>query len=429
MPALKTPDAMDATYAKVTRRILPVLFACYVFSYLDRVNVGFAKLTMLADLRFGEASYGLGAGVFFIGYFLFEIPSNVILHRVGARAWIARIMVTWGALSAAHAAVTTEAQFYALRFALGVAEAGFFPGVLLYLTYWYPSQRSSRAVALFMTAVPLTGVIGGPLSGWILEATDGLHGLAGWRWLFLLEALPAFVGALAVLGLLSNGIAQADWLTETEKTQLQRVVTAEQRHKPSQSLPDAFRRLDTWLLGAIYFALVVGLYGMSFWLPSIVRATGVTHPLHVGLLTAIPYAVATLVMIPASRRSDRLQERRWHVALPALLGAAGMGISVWAVHSTLWAVLSMSVATAGVMTALPVFWSLPSARLGGSAAAAGLALINSIGNLGGFVSPYLIGLLASATQSTAAGVLMMTGSLLLAGGLTLCLPRTQAIDA
>jgi len=416
------PHTDDATYRKVSWRIIPILFACYVFSYLDRVNVGFAKLTMTSDLGFSDAVYGLGAGIFFVGYFAFEIPSNVILHRVGARRWIARIMLTWGLLSAGTAFVTTVAQFYAVRLALGIAEAGFFPGVLLYLTYWYPSHRSSRAVAWFMTAVPITGVIGSPVSGWILRSTHGAYGLAGWQWLFLLEALPAVLGAVWVLRGLPNRMADAAWLHPKEHGRLARAVLEEQRHKPAHGFADAFRRIDTWLFGIIYFSLVVGLYGIGFWLPSIIHATGVNDPLGIGLLTAVPYAVATVVMIPASLRSDRTGERRWHVAVPALLGALGFAVSLLSSHSTLWAVVSMTIATSGVITALPIFWSLPSARLGGTAAAAGLAFINSVGNLGGFASPYLIGLLSATTHSTRAGVVMMMCALLLAAALTIGVP-------
>jgi MFS family permease len=425
MTRRKMPPTGEATYRKVSWRIIPILLACYIFSYLDRVNVGFAKLTMMSDLGFSDAVYGLGAGIFFIGYFAFEIPSNVILHRVGAKRWIARIMLTWGLLSAGTAFVTTAAQFYTARLALGIAEAGFFPGVLLYLTYWYPSQRSSRAVALFMTAVPLTGVIGSPLSGWILRSTQGAYGLLGWQWLFVLEALPAVVGTVLVLRALPNGIRDADWLDADEKVSLEHAVTSEQHLKPAHAFTDAFHRLDTWLFAVIYFSLVVGLYGISFWLPTIIHATGVNDSLRIGLLTAIPYAVATLVMIPASLRSDRTGERRGHVAIPALLGAAGFALSLLSSQSTLWAVISMTIATSGVITALPVFWSLPTERLGGTAAAAGLALINSIGNLGGFVSPYLIGLLSAMTHNTRAGVVMMTCALVLAAFLIGCVPSLR----
>jgi MFS family permease len=419
----------DKTYKKVTQRLLPFLLGCYVISYLDRVNVGFAKLQMMADLGFSDAVYGLGAGIFFIGYFIFEVPSNIILHKVGARPWIARIMLTWGILSAANAFVVTPSQFYLLRFLLGVAEAGFFPGVLLYLTYWFPMERCGRATALFMTAVPLTGVIGSPLSGWILESTDGWHGLAGWQWLFIMEAFPAIVACALVFVYLSNGIDQAGWLNEDEKTLLRSNVARDHQRKETHSLSGAFSQPVVWVFAAIYFSLVVGLYGVGFWLPTIIKATGVTHPIEIGLLTAIPYGVGALVMIPVSRRSDRLQERRWHVAGSAFAGGLGLLASVLVAHNTFLALAAMTVATAGIVTSLPLFWSLPYARLGGVAAAAGLALINSIGNLGGFVGPNILGLFSAATHHTEGGVMVLAASLFVGAVLTWALPHHERTAA
>lgn len=425
LTALK-PNDLSATYRKVTWRIVPLLLVCYVFSYLDRVNVGFAKLNMMEDLGFGDAVYGLGAGIFFLGYFLFEVPSNVLLHRVGARRGIARIMFTWGLLSAATAFVHTQTQFYLLRLALGIAEAGFFPGVLLYLTYWYPASRSSRATALFMTAIPLTGVIGGPISGWILQAANGWHGLAGWQWLFLLEAAPAALASFAVLGWLKDGHRDAAWLTVAERDALEAALHAEHGTKASASVSEAFRRPDVWLLAAIYFSLVIGLYGVGFWMPTLIRSTGIASPVEIGWLSAVPYAAAATVMIPVSRRSDRTQERRWHVALPSILGGIGFLLTLLGPNTTVWAVCSMTLATTGIITAIPVFWSLPSGRLAGVTAAAGLALINSFGNLGGFFGPWMIGVLADSRYGVRAGILLMAVSLLSAAVLTLSLraPRT-----
>lgn len=416
--------AADRIYARVTRRLLPFLLICYVISYLDRVNVGFAKLRMTTDLGFSDAVYGFGAGIFFIGYFIFEVPSNMVLHRVGARAWIARIMLTWGILSAATAFVVTPTQFYELRFLLGVAEAGFFPGVLLYLTYWFPSARVGRATALFMTAVPITGVLGSPLSGWILESLDGWQDLAGWQWLFILEAIPAIVASSLVFRSLPNGIDEAAWLTHEEKALLRSQVMRDAELKPTHSLRVAFGQPLIWVFSAIYFCLVVGLYGVSFWLPTIIKATGVVHPLQIGLLTAIPYGVGVLVMIPVSRRSDRTQERRGHVAASALAGGLGLLGSVWVANDTALSLMAMTIATAGIVTSLPLFWTLPYARLGGIAAAAGLALINSIGNLGGFVGPNLLGALSAATHNTHDGVMLLAVSLFIAFALTLALPNT-----
>jgi MFS family permease len=414
--------AADIVYARVTRRLLPFLLMCYVISYLDRVNVGFAKLRMTTDLGFSDAVYGFGAGIFFIGYFIFEVPSNMVLHRVGARSWIARIMLTWGLLSAATAWVVSPTQFYTVRFLLGVAEAGFFPGVLLYLTYWFPSARVGRATAIFMTAVPITGVLGSPMSGWILESLEGWHGLAGWQWLFILEAIPAILASTLTFRFLPNGIDEAAWLTREEKALLRSNITSDAKLKHTHTLRVAFGQPLLWLFAATYFCLVVGLYGVSFWLPTIIKSTGVVHPLEVGLLTAIPYGVGVLVMIPVSRRSDRLQERRWHVAASALAGGLGLLGSVLVAHNTVLSLIAMTIATAGIVTSLPLFWTLPYSRLGGIAAAAGLAMINSIGNLGGFVGPNLLGLLSSATHNTDSGVMLLAASLFTSAGLTMALP-------
>ncbi len=412
----------QATYAKVTWRLLPFLLVSYVVAYLDRVNVGFAKLQMMADLHFSDAVYGLGAGIFFIGYFLFEVPSNIILHRVGARVWIARIMLSWGVVSAATAFVTTPATFYALRLLLGVAEAGFFPGMLLYLTYWYPAQRRGAVTALLMTAVPLTGILGGPLSGWILQTASGWHGLAGWQWLFVIEAAPSLAIGAAALRLLDAGIDSAHWLSAAEKRLLHRNIAAETRTKRSYLLKDLFRMPMLWLMSAIYFSLVMGLYGISFWLPTIVKATGVSRPLDIGLLSAIPYLAAALCMVPAGRRSDRLLERRWHVAIPAVAGGVGLLLSTWVADDTLLAMAAMTLATAGIVTTLPLFWSLPTALLSGTAAAAGLAMINSIGNLAGFVSPYLVGIVTGPTHDTRLGMALLAGSMFIGALLTLAVP-------
>ena len=414
----------EATFSKVTWRLLPLLFLCYVASYLDRVNVGFAKLQMLQDLQFSETIYGLGAGIFFIGYFIFEIPSNIILHKVGARLWIARIMITWGIISGAMIFVTTPQMFYVMRFLLGVAEAGFFPGVILYLTYWYPSHRRGKITALFMTGIAISGVIGGPLSGWIMHSMPGVYGYSGWQWMFILEAIPSLVLGVVVIFYLKDSIRDARWLNEAEKRLLETQIQKDQEGKEPLTLAQMFANGKVWLGALIYFCFVMGLYGVSFWLPTIIKPTGVSVPLHIGLLTAIPYAVAAIAMIIIGRSADQLRERRWHVALPALLGCAGLLFSTAYDHNTLLAMASLTLATVGILTTLPLFWSLPTAFLGGTAAAAGIALINSFGNLAGFVSPYLVGWLKDATQSTNSGMYVLAGSLLLGGLLTLAVPAT-----
>ncbi|AMP00741.1 major Facilitator Superfamily protein [Collimonas arenae] len=419
------PSSFEAaTYAKVTWRLLPLLFLCYVASYLDRVNVGFAKLQMLNDLKFSETVYGLGAGIFFLGYFIFEIPSNMILHRVGARLWIARIMITWGIISGAMIFVDSPGTFYVMRFLLGVAEAGFFPGVILYLTYWYPAHRRGKMTALFMTGVPLSGVIGGPLSGWIMKAMPGVHGLAGWQWMFVLEAIPSLILGVIVIFYLQDRIRGAKWLSEEEKVLLETQVQAETNQKQEVSLGQMFANPKVWLMALIYFCFVMGLYGVSFWLPTIIKTTGVTDTFNIGLLTAIPYASAAIAMILIGHSADKRRERRWHVAIPALLGSIGLVMSTVYDHNTLLAMSALTLATIGIITVLPLFWSLPTAFLGGAAAAAGIALINSLGNLAGFVSPYLVGWLKDQTHSTNSGMFVLAASLLLGAMLTLSLsPR------
>lgn len=418
----------ERTYAKVTRRLIPLIFFCYILSYLDRVNIGFAKLQMLSDLQFSEAVYGLGAGIFFIGYFIFEIPSNLLLHKVGARRWIARIMISWGLISAAMMFVTTPTMFYVMRFLLGVAEAGFFPGVILYLTYWFPSDRRGRVSALFMTAIPISGVIGSPLSGWIMEAFAGMNGWAGWQWLFLLEGLPTVFVGIYVLFYLDDSIAKAKWLSPEEKELLSANIASDQQAASSHSFGDALKDPKIWILSAVYFGVIMGLYGISFWLPSLVKATGVQSATQIGLLTAIPYAAATIAMVLVSRSSDRYRERRYHFALPCVLGAVGLVLStVYASHTVL-ALAALSLACAGIMAGLPVFWSSPTAFLGGAAAAGGIALINSIGNLAGFASPYMVGFIKEATQSTDSGMYALSVCLVISAILIVTLVPARMVN-
>jgi D-galactonate transporter len=416
-------DFEEKTYSKVTWRLIPFLFLCYVFAYLDRVNVGFAKLQMLADLKFSETMYGLGAGIFFIGYFLFEVPSNIALHRFGARKWIARIMISWGVISAAMMFVTTPAMFYFLRFLLGVAEAGFFPGIILYLTYWYPSARRSKITALFMTGIPMAGVIGGPLSGWILNRFDKVNGMPGWQWLFLLEAIPSILGGIAVLCYLDDKIGAAKWLSTAQKSLLEQQIASDEKNIQVHSAAGAFRNGRVWVLCAGYFGIIMGLYGISFWLPTLVKASGVTDAFDVGMLTMIPYMVAAIVMVMVGRSADRLKERRWHVALPAIAGALGLVVSTFYGNNTALAVLTLTVATAGIFSALCQFWSIPPTFLGGAAAAAGIALINSVGNLAGFVSPYLVGWIKDATKSTDIGLYCVAISLVFAATIVMTMPK------
>lgn len=412
-----------ATYRLVTWRLMPLLFLCYVASYLDRVNVGFAKLQMLADLQFSETVYGLGAGIFFIGYFIFEIPSNVILHRVGARLWIARIMITWGVISGLMAFVTTPMQFYVMRFFLGVAEAGFFPGVILYITYWYPAARRGKITAIFMTAISISGVIGGPLSGWIMQAMPGIYGYSGWQWMFIIEAIPSLILGGVLIAYLPDRIVAAKWLTDAQKKLLADNIAREAQTKTTMRFSQVMTSSRVWFMAAIYFCFIMGLYGISFWLPTIIKSTGVVDPFKIGLLTMIPYAAAAVTMILVGRSADMRQERRWHVIIPALFGCVGLLLSIVFEHQTVLAMAALTLATMGILTTLPLFWSLPTAFLSGAAAAAGIALINSLGNLAGFVSPYAVGWLKDLTQSTDAGVLMLAGSLVVGAVLTYFVPK------
>ncbi|KAB2889523.1 MAG: MFS transporter, partial [Burkholderiaceae bacterium] len=377
-------------YGKVFWRLVPFLMLCYVVAYLDRVNVGFAKLQMAQDLGFSETVFGLGAGIFFLGYFLFEVPSNLLLHRVGARMWIARIMITWGILSGCFMFVETSTGFYILRFLLGVAEAGFYPGVILYLTYWYPAHRRARIIAVFMSAIPVAGILGNPLSGWIMDALHGVSSLEGWQWMFLIEAVPAVLVGIAVLLYLDNGIQQARWLTAEEKALLQREVETDraQGAQGPHSVSGVFRDARVWWMALIYFAFVMGQYALTFWMPTLVRATGVQGNFNIGLLSAVPFLCAIVAMNLFCRSADARRERRWYLIVPALMGAVGFTVAASYTQNTAVALAFLSLAAAGVLTCAPLFWSLPTAFLSGTAAAAGIAVINSVGNLAGFVSPY-----------------------------------------
>ena len=419
--------AEDACYRKVTWRLLPFLMLCYGLAYLDRVNIGFARLQMLADIGFSETVYGFGAGIFFIGYFLFEVPSNIILHRVGARLWIARIMITWGVISALMMFVRAPWQFYGLRFLLGLAEAGVYPGIVYYLTRWFPAARRARVVTLFMAAIPVSGIVGGPLSGWIMQSLAGVHGMSGWQWLFLLEALPAIAAGVAVLFLLDDGIDAATWLSDAEKRLLERNLAADRRHVAAHpSLRVLFADRRVWLMCGIYFCCVMGQYGVTFWLPALISAAGVSGTLAVGMLTAIPYGVTIVAMLLLGRSADRRRERRWHLAAPMALGALGLVASTLAGAHTGLAMAGLTLAAAGILSSAPLFWSLPTSFLTGLSAAAGIAAINSVGNLAGFVSPYMIGWLKDATQGTAAGTLVLAAILVLGAATVLRVPRSQA---
>ena len=413
----------ELTYRKVTMRIVPLLFICYLGAYLDRVNVGFAKLQMLHDLGFSETVFGFGAGIFFLGYVLFEVPSNIALHRVGARLWIARIMLTWGVISACMIFVRSPISFYILRFLLGVAEAGFIPGVLLYLTYWYPAKRRGRITALFLTAIPMSSIFGGPLSGWILKELSGARGLAGWQWLFVIEAIPSLVLGFVVLRFLDDRVGAVKWLSADEKRIVSDNIGLEELEKEGSSkLSQAFTNGHVWLLGLIYFCVASGIYIISFWLPTIIKGSGVSDPFEIGLLSAVPYIVAIVAMLAVNADGDRTRERRWHVIIPSLVTGLGLAVTAFSGSNTTLAMIGLVLAAAGASSAQSAFWTLPAAFLGGAAAAAGIALVNALGNIAGFASTFIVGWMSDLTHSTSASLYLFAGLAVVGGLLILRIP-------
>lgn len=412
-----------SAYRKIAFRLMPFLMLCYFCAYLDRVNVGFAKLQMMSDLQFSEAVYGLGAGIFFIGYFLCEVPSNIVLHKVGARRWIARIMITWGILSGCFAFVQTEWQFYALRFLLGVAEAGLAPGLLLYLTYWFPSYRRARMTVLWFIAIPISGMIGGPLSGLIMDRMSGVHGWFGWQWMFLIEAIPTVFVGLLVLAVLKDSVQDANWLTQDEKNLVKQELAQDNQHKEGHASVKEFiadKRL--WLLAGIYFCVVMGQYAITFWLPTLIRNSGISDNWHIGLLTSLPYMCAIVVMILAGRSGDHFQERRWHLIIPMCAGAIALTFATLFASNLTLSLICLCIAASGVLTASSLFWMLPTNFLGGVSAAAGIAAVNSFANLAGFCSPYLIGWVTTNTGSNAIGMFLITAVLIFGASLVLRVP-------
>jgi MFS family permease len=416
------------TYRKVDVRIVPFLFFCYILAYLDRVNVGFAKLQMLKDLSLSDAAFATGAGIFFIGYFFFEVPSNVLLKKFGARMWIARIMISWGIISACMIFVKGEWSFYAMRFLLGLAEAGFFPGVIYYLTLWYPSRLRSTRTAWFVAAIAVSGVVGNPISGWIMDVLSGAMKLAGWQWLFLSEGIPSILVGFLVIFYLDSSIAEAKWLTPEEKALLARNLEAEDKHKTEHKLVDAFTSGKVWVLCGIYFTLMIGLYGIAFWLPTIVKAFGLKGYLRVGLITAIPYGVAVIGMILLSNHSDKTGERRLHYVANVVVGAVGLVLSGVFASNPVLAIIFLSMGTLGVIGSMPLFWPLPSAFLAGTAAAAGIGIVNSVGNLGGYVGPN-IPIWAKHFSSDSSAALYIIAGILMVGALLtyFFIPRTLRV--
>lgn len=422
-PVAPGSPAHQALYRKLNWRLLPFLLLCYTFAYLDRVNIGFAKLAMQSDLGISDAVYGLGAGIFFLGYVLFEIPSNLLLPRIGARKTISRIMVLWGLTSAGMMFVHDETTFYAMRFLLGVFEAGFAPGMIFYLTYWYGQRRMAGVMAVVMLAGPIGGAFGSPLSAWLMTGLSGAHGLAGWQWMFVVEGLPCVLFGVLALKVLSDRPADAKWLTDDEK----RLLSAELHTTDAghHSFGQVVRDPRVYLLAFAYFTIICGIYAVSFWLPSIIKADGVTDTMQIGLYSMIPYVCAAIAMVVIGRRSDRRGERRFHSAVPALIGAIALAVATTANGNLAVSLVGMTIATSMIWAAYTVFWAIPSQYLKGDAAAGGIALINTIGLIGGFLSPTIIGAIHSATGSMAAGLLVMV-ALLVAGAAVLVANRLPA---
>lgn len=424
MPAMSDGSLKSkALYQKVIIKIIPYIFVCYLFNYLDRVNVGFAKLHMLDALGMSEAAYGLGAGIFFIGYLCFGLPSNLAIQRFGARRWIATIMILWGALSASLMFVKTAESFYVIRFFTGAAEAGFFPGLILYFTRWFPASVRGRVMALFMSAIPLSGVLGGPLSGWILDvfSTHPIAGLEAWQWLFLIEGIPTIFLGVGIFFVLDDRIEDAKWLTQKEKDILL-LELAEDEIKNSTVKSDGITAVlkskTVWLLGLIYFSFQGGVYAISFWLPTVVKSGNWGNMLMVGFITAIPYAAATFFMIFMGRSADKNNERRWHLAIPMMMSALGLMIAANSGGASYLALFGLTLATMGAFTALPMFWPLSSSYLSATAAVGGVAIINSVGQIAGFASPYFVGWVKDTTSSTdmawcTLSILTLTGAVVM----------------
>lgn len=411
---------MERIYGKVTWRFVPFLFTCYIFNYLDRVNVGFAKLQMLDDLGMSETAYGLGAGIFFVGYVACGVPSNLMLERIGARRWLATIMVTWGLLSASLLFVRDPVSFYGLRFLTGAAEAGFFPGIVLFLSRWFPSARRGRVMAMFMAAIPLSGVIGGPLSGWMLDHfAAGQSGMAAWQWLFLLQGLPTVALGLILLAVLPESRDRIRWLNDAERIALDTALVEDERERHDAAAAgflQVLARPEIWALGGVYFCIQSGVYAINFWLPTIINGSGYADAQVIGWLSAVPYLAATIFMPFVGRSADRRRERRWHLAGPVLLGAGGLMLAVGLAAQPAWALAGLTLAAMGTLSALPMFWPLAGRYLAPATAAAGLAFINSLGQVAGFLSPYFVGWMKDATGGTAEALAVLA-CILLAGGL------------
>jgi ACS family tartrate transporter-like MFS transporter len=428
-PAVGLENLEKKTIRKLQRRILPYILLLYIVAYLDRVNIGFAALTMNRSLAISSQQFGLLAGIFFFGYFLFEIPSNLLLHKIGPRVWIARILISWGIVSMMFCMAQNVVHVYILRFLLGVAEAGFFPGIILYLTYWFRQREQAQAVAFFMTAVPLSNILGAPVSGLIL---DHVHwfGLSGWRWLFVLEALPAVLLGVLTYYLLPSRPAEARFLTEQERDWITAELMREEQRKLQQrrmSAIQALMDLRVWHVALLYFLLLSSAYGIVFWMPQIVKSLSRQWSnTVVGVVVTIPFLAAAIAMVVVSKHSDRTLERRYHIAVPSTIGAMAL-LALFTTHSPVLSVALLSIAAMGDLSSRGPVWSVPSRFLSGFSAASGIALINSIGNLGGFAGPYALGYINKKTGSLQGGLAFLGICVFLAAVLAVLLPREKQL--
>ena len=427
--ALQTNQPIDKrTIARITHRLIPFLFLLYIVAYMDRVNVGFAQLQMKSDLGFSDEVYGLGAGIFFIGYCIFSVPSNMVLQKIGARHWIAPFMVVWGIIAAGMMFIQSTTSFYVMRFLLGVGEAGFFPGMIFFLSEWFPEREKARAVSLFMIASPISGIIGGPIAGALL-GMHGFGGLEGWKWLFLIEGIPPIILAVFVWFFLTEQPSKAGWLKKDEKEWLITKLDEEKRALTTENSPHnlstTMKNYRIWMLSLIYFSVNLGSYGVSLWLPQIVQNLSGYTPFLVGVVTVIPFLCAVIGMLSSSAHSDKTGERYLHTAIPGFIGATGLVIAALS-GSPIVSLAAICFAALGIWGIFGPFWTLPTSYLTGSAAASGIALINSIGNLGGFGGPYLIGFLKQSSGSYTPGLLVLAVAVLTSGLLTLIFKRLQS---